>query len=108
MLDRLAFPPFPVLRGERVTLRAARGSDIDDRLGHPIDSRRILLEQARGNLQYTQGDLRDAVTTLSHALDRAEALWGKDDPRLIPLLRDRAAAEGRLRDLSRGPSGSLP
>jgi RimJ/RimL family protein N-acetyltransferase len=37
VLDRLAFPEFPVLRGERVILRAARESDIDDRLDHPID-----------------------------------------------------------------------
>ncbi|MBO0803267.1 MAG: hypothetical protein J2P25_09370 [Nocardiopsaceae bacterium] len=32
MLDRLALPDLPVLRGERVTLRAARESGIDDRL----------------------------------------------------------------------------
>ena len=37
MLDRLALPDLPVLRGERVTLRAARESDIDDRLAYPID-----------------------------------------------------------------------
>jgi tetratricopeptide (TPR) repeat protein len=76
----------------------SRGEAWLRRLGHPGDSRRILLEQARGNLQYTRGNPRDAVTTLSHALDRAEALWGKDDVRLIPMLRDRAAAEARLRD----------
>ena len=37
MLDPLALPDFPVLRGERVLLRAAQESDIDDRLAHPID-----------------------------------------------------------------------
>jgi RimJ/RimL family protein N-acetyltransferase len=37
VLDRLPFPDFPVLRGERVLLRAPRSSDIDDRLAHPVD-----------------------------------------------------------------------
>jgi RimJ/RimL family protein N-acetyltransferase len=37
MLDRLALPPLPTLRGERVVLRASQESDIDDRLRHPID-----------------------------------------------------------------------
>jgi RimJ/RimL family protein N-acetyltransferase len=37
VLDRLAFPDFPVLRGHRVILRAPRESDIDDRLTHPVD-----------------------------------------------------------------------
>jgi len=37
MPDRLALPPLPVLRGERVTLRDARDSDIEDRLRYPID-----------------------------------------------------------------------
>jgi [ribosomal protein S5]-alanine N-acetyltransferase len=37
MLDRLALPPLPTLRGERVILRAPRESDVDDRLRHPID-----------------------------------------------------------------------
>ncbi len=37
MLDPLVLPDFPVLRGERVLLRAARDSDIDDQLVHPID-----------------------------------------------------------------------
>jgi [ribosomal protein S5]-alanine N-acetyltransferase len=37
VLDRLALLPLPVLRGERVILRAPRGSDVDDRLRHPID-----------------------------------------------------------------------
>lgn len=37
MLDRLALPPLPVLRGERTVLRGFRESDIDDRLRHPID-----------------------------------------------------------------------
>jgi RimJ/RimL family protein N-acetyltransferase len=37
MLDRLTLPPLPVLRGERVTLRGSRESDVDDRLRHPID-----------------------------------------------------------------------
>jgi RimJ/RimL family protein N-acetyltransferase len=37
MLDRLALPPVPTLRGERVILRGSRESDIDDRLRYPID-----------------------------------------------------------------------
>jgi RimJ/RimL family protein N-acetyltransferase len=37
MLDRLALPPLPTLRGERVILRGSRESDIDDRLRYPID-----------------------------------------------------------------------
>jgi RimJ/RimL family protein N-acetyltransferase len=37
MLDRLALPPLPTLRGERVILRDSRESDIDDRLRYPID-----------------------------------------------------------------------
>jgi RimJ/RimL family protein N-acetyltransferase len=37
MLDRLALLPLPTLAGERVTLRASRDSDVDDRLRHPID-----------------------------------------------------------------------
>jgi tetratricopeptide (TPR) repeat protein len=66
------------------------------RLGHPNDSRRVEVERARANLQLTAGDSRAALATLSHALDSAEALWGKDDPRLIPFLRDRAMVQGRL------------
>jgi [ribosomal protein S5]-alanine N-acetyltransferase len=37
MLDRLALPALPVLRGERVVLRDFAESDVDDRLCHPID-----------------------------------------------------------------------
>jgi RimJ/RimL family protein N-acetyltransferase len=37
MPDRLALPPLPVLRGERVILRERRDSDIEDRLRYPID-----------------------------------------------------------------------
>jgi RimJ/RimL family protein N-acetyltransferase len=37
MLDRLALPPLPVLRGEPTVLRGFRESDIDDRLRHPTD-----------------------------------------------------------------------
>jgi hypothetical protein len=37
MLYRLALPPLPTLRGERVLLRGSQESDIDDRLRHPID-----------------------------------------------------------------------
>jgi hypothetical protein len=37
MLDRLALPALPTLRGERVILRGFRESEIDDRLRHPID-----------------------------------------------------------------------
>src|SRR5579863_7050906 len=37
MLDRLALPALPVLRGERVILRGYAESDVDDRLAHPID-----------------------------------------------------------------------
>jgi hypothetical protein len=66
------------------------------RLDHPSDSRRVQLEWARGYLQLTEGDARAAVGSLSRALEIAESLWGKDDPRLIPLLRHRATARGRL------------
>jgi tetratricopeptide (TPR) repeat protein len=66
------------------------------RLDHASDPRRVEVEHARGNLQLTAGNARDALGTLSRALDTAEALWGKDDPRLIPLLRDRALALARL------------
>ena len=37
MPDRLTLVPLPPLQGERVLLRRPRGSDIDDRLHHPID-----------------------------------------------------------------------
>ena len=37
MLDRLALPTLPVLRGERVVLRGFAASDVDDRLRQPID-----------------------------------------------------------------------
>jgi [ribosomal protein S5]-alanine N-acetyltransferase len=37
MLDPLTFLPLPTLPGERVILRGPRGTDIDDRLRHPID-----------------------------------------------------------------------
>jgi RimJ/RimL family protein N-acetyltransferase len=37
MLDPLTFLPLPTLQGERVILRGARDSDVDDRLRHPID-----------------------------------------------------------------------
>jgi RimJ/RimL family protein N-acetyltransferase len=37
MLDRLALPPLPTLRAERVILRGFRESDVDDRLRYPID-----------------------------------------------------------------------
>jgi RimJ/RimL family protein N-acetyltransferase len=37
VLDRLALPPLPILRGGRVVLRGHRESDVDDRLRHPID-----------------------------------------------------------------------
>jgi RimJ/RimL family protein N-acetyltransferase len=37
VLDRLGLPTLPTLMGERVVLRAPRDSDVDDRLGHPID-----------------------------------------------------------------------
>jgi hypothetical protein len=37
MLDQLALPTLPVLRGERVILRDSIESDVDDCLRHPID-----------------------------------------------------------------------
>jgi eukaryotic-like serine/threonine-protein kinase len=67
------------------------------RLGHPNDPRRIEAERARGNLQLTAGNARDAAATLSRALEAAEARWGAHDPRLTGLLRDRALARARLR-----------
>jgi tetratricopeptide (TPR) repeat protein len=66
------------------------------RLGHPNDPRAIRLEHAHAQLQVTSGELRPALATLSHALERGEARWGKDDPRLIGLLRDRAFVYARL------------
>jgi hypothetical protein len=36
MLDRLALPALPVLRGEHVVLRDLAAADVDDRLRHPI------------------------------------------------------------------------
>jgi hypothetical protein len=66
------------------------------RLGHASDSRRIEIEHVRGKLQIAEGQASAALATLSHAIDSAEALWGKDDPRLISLLDDRAVAEGQL------------
>jgi eukaryotic-like serine/threonine-protein kinase len=47
-------------------------------------------------LQLTAGDARQALITLSHAIATAETQWGKDDHRLIAILRDRALAEARL------------
>jgi tetratricopeptide (TPR) repeat protein len=66
------------------------------RLHHASDPRRPELERARGNLQLTAGNPRDALVTLSRGLEAAEALWGHDDPRLIPLLRDRSVVQARL------------
>ncbi|MBC7976527.1 MAG: tetratricopeptide repeat protein, partial [Myxococcales bacterium] len=65
-------------------------------LGHANDPRRIEAERARGKLQLTAGDARAALGTLTSALTSAEALWGKADPRLIPILHDRSAVFGRL------------
>jgi predicted Ser/Thr protein kinase len=62
------------------------------RLGHGADARRVAIARARAELART-ADPAAAVSALSGALDAAEALWGKDDPRLVPLLRERAAAE---------------
>src|SRR6185436_17367569 len=67
------------------------------RLGHAGDSRRVAVEHARGTQRLAAGDAGQAVAALTRALELAEALWGKDDPRLVPLLRDRATAYGRLR-----------
>ena len=66
------------------------------RLGHAGDSRRSQVEHARGKLQLVAGKASAALATLSRAVESAEALWGKDDPRLIPFLADRATAAGRL------------
>jgi eukaryotic-like serine/threonine-protein kinase len=67
------------------------------RLGHASDPRKIDAEFARGNLQLTAGDARAAVATLSSAIESAELLRGKDDPRIIPLLRARSVGLARLR-----------
>ena len=67
------------------------------RLGHSNDPRRIEVERARGKLQLTAGNARDARTTLTHALESAELLWGASDPRIIPLLHDRALVLARLK-----------
>jgi eukaryotic-like serine/threonine-protein kinase len=67
------------------------------RLGHARDPRRVLVEYARGNLQLAAGSAKEGLETLTRVLESAEALWGSDDPRLIPILRDRALAHARLR-----------
>ena len=67
------------------------------RLGHAADSRRVEVAHARAGLLRRTGKAVDAVTALSGAIAAGEALWGKDDPRLIALLCDRAAARGELR-----------
>ena len=67
------------------------------RLGHANDPRAIEVERARGKLQLTAGNAREALTTLSHGLEAAESLWGKHDHRLMPLLHDRALVLARLR-----------
>jgi eukaryotic-like serine/threonine-protein kinase len=67
------------------------------RLGHTKDSRRIWVDYARGNLQMAQGNAKNALSTFTRALDFGASLWGKDDPRLIGLLRERSTAHARLR-----------
>jgi tetratricopeptide (TPR) repeat protein len=62
-------------------------------------SSRVEVEHARGGLRLAAGDAQEAVAALTRALERAEVLWGKDDPRLVPLLRDRAVAHGRLQQV---------
>jgi eukaryotic-like serine/threonine-protein kinase len=84
-------------RPAEIELWLGQGESWLRRLGHANDSRRIEVEHARGRLQLTAGDARNAQVTLSHALALAEAQWGKDDPQLIPLLRDRALAQARLK-----------
>jgi len=66
------------------------------RLGHVNDSRLIEAGRARANLQRNTGDLRVALAALTHTLQTAEVMWGTDDPRLIPTLRDRAVVFGLL------------
>ncbi|HEY0194748.1 MAG TPA: hypothetical protein VGC42_26730, partial [Kofleriaceae bacterium] len=68
------------------------------RLGHGTDSRQIEARRARAYLQLTTSDAPAARATLSRALADAEALWGKDDPRLVPVYRDRAAAHRALHE----------
>src|ERR1700736_300337 len=55
VLDRLTLLPLPVLRGERFILRAPRGSDVDDRLRHPIDPEE---EDGYGSSWRREGDGR--------------------------------------------------
>jgi tetratricopeptide (TPR) repeat protein len=84
-------------RPAEIELWLGQGEAWIRRLGHASDPRRVAVERARGKLQLIAGNAREALITLSHAFETAETLWGKDDPRLIPLLRDRALVQARLR-----------
>jgi eukaryotic-like serine/threonine-protein kinase len=67
------------------------------RLNHNRDPRRFSVEAIRGNLQLASGNASDSVKTLTRAITTGESLWGKEDPRLISTLRDRALGYARLR-----------
>jgi len=85
-------------RADEIETWLSQGEAWLSRLAHPVDSRRIHAEHARGKLELTTAQPRAAVTTLSHGIAAAEALWGPSDPRLLHLLTDRAVAEGQLHD----------
>lgn len=70
MLDPLPLAELPVLRGERVTLRGFRESDIDDRLRHPIDPEE---EDGYGSAWRREWDGRRYHTREYLAADRGPA-----------------------------------
>lgn len=73
----------------------AHGESWIRRLNHVNDPRWIDIAHARGNLQLASGDNAKSLATLSGAIGAAEDRWGKSDPRLISLLRDRALVYAR-------------
>jgi eukaryotic-like serine/threonine-protein kinase len=75
----------------------AQGEAWIRRLGHARDPRKPWAEHARGNLQLSMGETKDALETFTRAIASAEYLWGKDDTRLIALFRDRSQVHARMR-----------
>lgn len=71
------------------------------RLDHPHDLRRITADAARGAVQLASGEVREALATLTRAIEAGERAFGKDSVRLVRLLRDRAHALGRLGEAQR-------
>lgn len=68
-----------------------------NRLGHTKDYRHVWVDYARGNMQLAAGKAKESIATFTRALELGISLWGKDDPRVIGLLRERSTAYARLR-----------